>query len=286
MKSLRYFLEFLAILILFFIFKIIGIKFSSYIGEKIGLLFGPLFRSKKLIESNILKAYPNIKSFEIKTIVKQMWSNYGKILAEYMFIKNFRENFFKKKIKINGQEVLEAIQKNKEPVIFVSGHFNNFELLAMCIDKFNIPLTTIYRPLNNMFTNIIMESIRKKYICKNQIKKGKSGIKESLLFFKKGFSIALMIDQRVSEGIKSNFFGKEAHTTTVPAQFVKKFNCKIVPMHIERKEKNNFEINIYEPIQYSKEKTIEDITKDLNLWLEKMILKNPSQWIWTHNRWK
>jgi KDO2-lipid IV(A) lauroyltransferase len=286
MKSLRYFLEFLAILILFFIFKIIGIKFSSYIGEKIGLLFGPLFRSKKLIESNILKAYPNIKSFEIKTIVKQMWSNYGKILAEYMFIKNFRENFFKKKIKINGQEVLEAIQKNKEPVIFVSGHFNNFELLAMCIDKFNIPLTTIYRPLNNMFTNIIMESIRKKYICKNQIKKGKSGIKESLLFFKKGFSIALMIDQRVSEGIKSNFFGKEAHTTTVPAQFVKKFNCKIVPMHIERKEKNNFEINIYEPIQYSKEKTIEDITKDLNLWLEKMILKNPSQWICTHNRWK
>ena len=286
MKSLRYFLEFLAILILFFIFKIIGIKFSSYIGEKIGLLFGPLFRSKKLIESNILKAYPNIKSFEIKTIVKQMWSNYGKILAEYMFIKNFRENFFKKKIKINGQEVLEAIQKNKEPVIFVSGHFNNFELLAMCIDKFNIPLTTIYRPLNNMFTNIIMESIRKKYICKNQIKKGKSGIKESLLFFKKGFSIALMIDQRVSEGIKSNFFGKEAHTTTVPAQFVKKFNCKIVPMHIERKEKNNFEINIYEPIQYSKEKTIEDITKDLNLWLEKMIFKKPSQWIWTHNRWK
>jgi len=286
MKLIKYFLEFLAILILFFIFKIVGIKLSSYIGKKTGLLFGPLFRSKKLIESNILKAYPNLKSFELKVIVKEMWANYGKILAEYMFIKNFRENFFKTKIKINGQEILETILKNKEPVIFVSGHFNNFELMAMCIDKIGVPLTTIYRPLNNIFINVIMESIRKKYICKNQIKKGKSGIKKSLLFFKKGFSIAVMIDQRVSEGIKSNFFGKGAHTTTIPAQFVKKFNCKIVPVHIERREKSNFEINVYETIQYSKEKTIEDITKDLNSWLEKMILKNPSQWIWTHNRWK
>ena len=134
--------------------------------------------------------------------------------------------------------------------------------------------------------NFVMEKIRKKYICKNQIKKGMAGMRDLLTSFKKGSSIALMIDQRVSEGIKSDFFGKEAFTTTIPAQFVKKFNCKIVPIYIERVKNINFIITVGKPIEYPKESSIEKITKDLNSWLEKMILHNPSQWIWTHNRWK
>jgi len=131
-----------------------------------------------------------------------------------------------------------------------------------------------------------MEKIRKKYICKNQIKKGISGTKQLLSFFKKGSSIALMIDQRVSQGIKSNFFKHEALTTTIPAQFVKKFNCKIVPIYIERTNYVNFRLTIHEPREYHSDETIESITLDLNNLLEKMILKNPGQWIWSHNRWK
>ena len=82
--------------------------------------------------------------------------------------------------------------------------------MAMHIEKSGINLAAIYRPLNNKFLNFIMEKIRKKYICKNQIKKGISGTKQLLSFFKKKTSIALMIDQRVSQGIKSNFFNHEA----------------------------------------------------------------------------
>ncbi len=156
----------------------------------------------------------------------------------------------------------------------------------MHIDKSNINLATIYRPLNNKFLNVIMEKLRKKYICKNQIKKGISGTKKLLTLFKKGSSIALMIDQRVSEGIVSDFFDKGAYTTTIPAQFVKKFNCKIVPLYIERYQNINFKLTIQSPIEYSDNETIQTITLDLNKRLEKMILKNPEQWIWSHNRWK
>ena len=95
-----------------------------------------------------------------------------------------------------------------------------------------------------------------------------------------------MIDQRVSQGIKSNFFGQEAFTTTIPAQFVKKFKCKVVPIYIERIKDVNFRITIHKPLKYSNNESIESITLDLNFILEKMILKNPSQWIWSHNRWK
>ena len=160
-----------------------------------------------------------------------MWENYGRILSEYIFLNEFR---LKDKIEIRGQEILDKIKKNNERVIFVSGHFNNFELMAMHIEKSGINLAAIYRPLNNKFLNYFMEKIRKKYICKNQIKKGSSGTRQLLSLFKKGYSIALMIDQRVSEGIKSRFFNHDAFTTTIPAQFVKKFQCKIVPIYIER----------------------------------------------------
>jgi len=239
-----------------------------------------------LINSNILKALPNLNQNQIKIISKKMWSNYGKILAEYVFIKDFRETKFNNKIKVNGQEILEKIKKDNEPVIFVSGHFNNFELMALHIEKSGINLAAIYRPLNNKFLNFIMERIRKKYICKNQIEKGISGTKKLLSFFKKKTSIALMIDQRVSQGIKSKFFNDKCFTTTIPAQFVKKFNCKIVPIYIERINSTNFKLTVHDPIQYCNDETLESITLDLNNILEKMILKNPEQWIWSHNRWK
>ena len=286
MKLIKYFFQFLIILILFMIFKIIGLKLATQLSGKIISLFGPFFRSKNIIRSNILKALPNLNNIDVEKISKKMWNNYGKILAEYIFIKDFRSSKFKDNIKIEGQEILNEIKKNNEPVIFVSGHFNNFELMAMKIEQSGISLAAIYRPLNNKFLNFMMENIRKKYICKNQIEKGIPGTRQLLSFFKKKTSIALMIDQRVSQGIRSNFFNQKAFTTTIPAQFVKKFKCKIVPIYIERIKNANFKLTIHKPLIYKDNQSIETITQDLNILLEKLILKNPEQWIWSHNRWK
>ena len=286
MNSIKYFLQFFIISIFFIIFKIIGLKFASNISSKIVSLIGPFFRSKKLIENNIRKAMPNLDSKELKKIVNNMWGNYGRILSEYVFIKDFRESKSENIIQVEGQEILDQIKKDKEPVIFISGHFNNFELMAMHIEKSGINLAAIYRPLNNKFLNFVMEKIREGYICKKQIKKGISGTKQLLSFFKNGTSIALMIDQRVSQGIRSNFFKHEAYTTTIPAQFVKKFKCKVVPIYIQRIKDVNFKISVSKPLKYSEDESIASITLDLNNLLEKMILKNPEQWIWSHNRWK
>ena len=286
MSLVKYFIQFLIIIIFFIIFKILGLKIASATSGKIFSLIGPFFRSKKIIRLNILRAMPDLKEKEIKKIIHNMWNNYGRILAEYVFIKDFRNNILNDNLIINGQEILEEIKRDNKPVIFISGHFNNFELMAMHLEKSGVNLAAVYRPLNNKFLNFVMEKIRIKYICKKQIKKGISGTKQLLSFFKTGSSIALMIDQRVSQGIKSNFFNHKALTTTIPAQFVKKFNCKVVPIYIERKDKINFKLTIHKPLNYLNEDTIEAITENLNSLLEKMILKNPEQWIWSHNRWK
>ena len=283
MKNIKYFFQFLIIIILFSIYKIIGLKYSSILSAQIFKTFGPLFRSSDICHRNLITAFPKLNNFQRNEILKGMWVNYGKIFAEYLFIKDIKNS---ENLIIENQEILEILKKESKPVIFVSGHFNNFELMAMHIEKSGIDLAAIYRPLNNKFLNPIMERIRKKYICKKQIKKGISGTKEILQNFKSGTSIALMIDQRVSQGIKSNFFNKEALTTTIPAQFVKKFNSKIVPIYIERIKNSNFKLKIYEPLNFDKNDTLEKITLDLNKILEKMIINKPDQWIWTHNRWK
>ena len=286
MKLIKYFFQFIFIFFLFMIFKILGLKNSSNFASLLTKKIGPFFRSKELISKNILKAFPNISKDDLNHVATNMWGNYGRILAEYVFLKNFRKTTPTINLKVVGQKILDEIRKNKKPVIFISGHFNNFELMAMHIEKSGINLATIYRPLNNPFLNVLMENIRKKYICKNQIKKGFAGSRQLLSFFKNSYSIALMIDQRVSQGIKSKFFNNEAYTTTIPAQLVKKFNCKIVPIYIERIDDVNFTLTINNSIEYSNEHSIKDITLDLNQRIEKMILNRPEQWIWSHNRWK
>ena len=188
MKFLKYFIEFIFIIFLFALFKILGFKLSSNIGGQIGKLFGPFFRSRKKILLNVKKAFPNVEEKKLELIINNMWKNYGRILSEYMFIKNFRNSKLGKFFTVEGQEILNEISSSNEQVIFVSGHFNNFELMAMQIEKSGISLAAIYRPLNNIFLNKIMERIRKKYICKNQIKKGRSGTRELLESFKKYYS--------------------------------------------------------------------------------------------------
>ena len=287
MKNIKYFLQFIIIIFLFAIFKLIGLKYSSIFSGRFFTLIGPLFRSQDLSHSNLSRALPDLNENQRIKILRQMWSNYGKMFAEYMFIRNYRESLkFSDRIIVENQKELDLIKESNNPVIFISGHFNNFELMAMHIEKSGIDLAAIYRPLNNRFLNPIMENIRKNYICSKQIKKGKSGTKEILKKFKDGSSIALMIDQRVSEGINCNLFNQKALTTTIPAQFVKKFEAKIVPIYIERIQGNNFRLKVHNAIKFKENESIESITLALNKLLEKMIIQNPEQWIWTHNRWK
>jgi len=286
MNNIKYFFQFLIIAPLLLSFKLMGLKTASFFGGKLFEVIGPLFRSKKIIYSNIKRVFPKISLEHTKRITRQMWNNYGRVFSEYMFIKNYRNNLFKSHIIINGQDILKNIKKNNMPVIFISGHMSNFELMAMAIEKSGIKLAAIYRPLNNHFLNIYMERIRTKYICGHQVKKGIGGLKELIKLNKKGFSTALMIDQRVSQGIKANFFNELAFTTTIPAQLVKKYNYPIIPLHIERFASIKFKITIQQPIYFKKKETEKEITEKLNHILEKMILIKPDHWIWTHNRWK
>ena len=283
-KKINYFLQAIFIYLFFLLGRILGLKISRKIFSLLFSFIGPFFKSKTIIENNLKIFSKKISNKEKNNIVNEMWKNYGMTFIEYVFLDHFRKN--DKHVIIEDKTNLPSIIKKNKPIIFISGHFANFELMSMVISKKNINLATIYRPLNNFFLNPLMEYLRKKYVCKNQIKKGLNGVRDAIEYIKKNYSIALMIDQRVSEGEKINFFNTPALTTTLPAQLAIKYDLTIIPVYIERIENNKFKIEFQKEINNKNFKNKLELTKELNMILEKMISRNPGQWIWTHNRWK
>ncbi len=283
-KTFTYLIQSIIIYIFLIFGRILGLKISQDLFSKLFQFLGPKFKSKKIVYENLDKYNPNLTTSKKNEILTQMWSNYGKTFIEYIFLDKFRKSA--EFVMIKNKDILDSINKNNRPVIFISGHFANFELMSMEMTKNNIKLATIYRPLNNFFLNPFMEFLRKKYICKNQIKKGRAGVRDAMNYISNGYSIALMIDQRVSEGEHINLFNKPCLTTTLPAQLAFKYNLNIIPVSIMRDLHNNFEITFHSAINTNQFKNKFDLTKRLNNYLESILIKNPGQWIWTHNRWK
>ena len=283
-KIINYFFQSIFIYLFFLLGRILGINLSRKLFSSLFVIVGPFFKSKKITENNLNIFLGKNSSVNKKKIINDMWKNYGKTFIEYIFLDYFRNK--KSHISLEGKEHLSQIIKKNKPVIFISGHLANFELMSMEITKQNIPLATIYRPLNNFFLNPFMELLRRRYVCSNQIKKGIKGVRESIEYIKKKHCIALMIDQRVSEGEKVIFFDKPALTTTLPAQLSIKFDLEVIPVFIERDKDNKFKIEFQKAINPKNFKNKFELTRELNVVLEKMITRNPGQWIWTHNRWK
>tara|TARA_Y100001970_G_scaffold9787_1_gene11564 strand:- start:9953 stop:10828 length:876 start_codon:yes stop_codon:yes gene_type:complete len=291
MKIIKYFFEALIVYFFFILIRIIGINFGRKISSKLFLFFGRYIKSEEIINKNISYVFKDISDNDKKKIIKSMWKNYGFTFAEYIYLKKFRENSFENShIEIIGREILDDIIKSKKQVIFVSCHFANFEIMSMELEKYNINLAAIYRPLNNYFLNPFMVYLRKNYICKNQIEKGLKGSRKVIDHMSKKHSIALMVDQRLGESERFEFFGKPAHTTTLPAQLSLRFKCNIIPIYLERINEDKFKMEIYKPIEFNDMRNDKNFrnetTLKINKIMEDMIKKNPHQWIWTHDRWK
>ena len=111
MGKIKYFFQFLIVIFVFFIFRLLSLKISSFIGGKIFQFIGPFFRSKKIIHLNIKRAFPNLEQKKINKITSNMWNNYGRVFAEYMFIKKFRNNQLSDNIIIEGKEILNDLKE-------------------------------------------------------------------------------------------------------------------------------------------------------------------------------
>lgn len=279
---------FLYVLLIFFYFvsKIIGLRLSSLLGGIIVYCYGIFSQKNSIGIKNLTIVFPEKTLREKKAILGKMWFHFGRVIGEYAHLD---------KINFNDESVIkiEKIENLLNPIqngncIFFSAHIGNWELSSHPLVQNGFDINFIYRPPNNHYVDNLLKKIRKKYGVK-LIKKGNEGAKECIRVLKKKGNLGMLIDQKMNDGIKINFFGKEAMTATAIAKLALKFKSTVIPAYCVRVGGTNFKIKYFKPILYEKIrklKTEKKITIHLNKYIEEWIKEYPEQWIWIHNRWK
>ncbi len=286
MKKLRYFLEAVFAYLLLFIFTILPTSWASATGGFIGRFIAKNFAVSRKAFDNIKKAMPEKSDEEAKEIVLGMWDNLGRIMGEYPHLKNLEKSG---RIEIENEQILLEAAKQDKPIIFITGHIGNWEVLPYVINKrLEEEMALVFRAPNNPWVDRLLKKMRYKG-TKKQLAKGSKGAKEIVKLLKQGQSVGMLVDQKMNEGIPLPFFGRNAMTVTSVAQLGLKYDCIVIPTYCERLEGANFKVRFLEEYELIKsgetQKDIEANMRNINEMLEGWIRDIPEQWLWLHRRW-
>ncbi len=263
-------------------------QISAFGGWIVGLI-GPLTSKHKIARTGLRIAFPNASDNEIKQLLRQQWNNTGRTFAEFPILHRLDVREQNKRVQVIGSEKLKAIIENKTPVVIVTGHFANWEIMAMVLTQWGLPVQITYRPINNPHIDRRVRRQREAYGTKLMVpKSGPKSARQLLEALDNGESIALMNDQKFNQGMAVPFFGVEAMTAPGPTRLAQASNTPLVPLSLVR-DKANFIMTIHDPIEFSDSgnrthDVVEGVSK-INKFVEDRIRENPSQWFWVHRRW-
>jgi KDO2-lipid IV(A) lauroyltransferase len=257
-------------------------NFCSFIARKIGPFLPVTKTAIRNIERTLGKQVDTLK------IIDGLWDNFGRFIGEFPFVSSLNENEIDKRIEIEGLENLSEFQQKNQPFLLCTGHFANWDfalrVINRCYPKFGI----VYRKANNPYVDKFINESRNKNKLR-LIAKGSEGVRDLVRSLKSKDSIAMLVDQKMNDGIEVPFFGIPAMTSHAIAKFAIQFKYPIIPCQIIRTNKSHFKIIIHKPLEYleteSNKNDCYNIMFKINKMFEQWIRENPSQWFWFHNRW-
>ena len=280
-------LEYIAVTFFFLLFKLLGLKLSSLFGGIIFYLYGLFSKRNSIAKKNILRVYPKISKRELNNIISKMWFHFGRVVGEYPNLNKIKLGR-KNNIIIEYEKNLINPLKKYSNCLFFSAHIGNWELTSHLLIQKGFKINFIYRAPNNHLVDNVLRKIRLSYGV-DLIRKGNQGAKQCLkILNSKGGHIGMLIDQKMNDGISTNFFGETVKSPSAIAKFALKFHCPIIPAVCFRENSTNFRISYAKPITPNELKRLgneKEIMNYLNNYVETWIKKKPEQWIWFHNRW-
>jgi KDO2-lipid IV(A) lauroyltransferase len=284
LMNVSYVIEAFFILFLLNILKAFPYRLRIIVGCVIFRFFiSPVTGNKKRIENNLNLVLPNLPESDKKDLIKNCLNNIGMTMFELLSPADFKLVGQKANVLGPGISLLEDARANSQPVILISGHFGNYDVVRANLIPKGYQLGALYRPMNNPYFN-------KTYLKKIStigmplFPRGKKGMAEMMRFLRDGNLIALLIDQHMKRGEPLKFFGKTAFTATSAAKIALKYNAILMPFFVVRKGKTSgFDLHFEEPIEHSNPIKM---TQEFNDRLELRVKANAEQWLWTHKRWK
>ena len=282
MKTLKYKLEAAAVSLLFAGFRLLPLDIASWLGGFMARSIGPFLRANTIAKKNLAMIYPKMTFAQQHKLLMGMWDNLGRVAAELPYLAT--DQLFKR-MTVSGTEHIPPAGR---PVLFFSGHIGNWELSYPIAHNAGVPTTLVYREANNPYVDKIISDIRAKR-SSHMLQKGGRGSFKMLRAIKDGHALAMLVDQKMNEGIAVPFFGRDAMTAPAIAEFALRYNMPLIPARVFRTKGCHFEARVYPPLVYAKtgndEKDILAIMTQINAQLESWIRERPEQWFWVHKRW-
>ncbi|MBS0279493.1 MAG: lysophospholipid acyltransferase family protein [Proteobacteria bacterium] len=270
-------------------FKLFGLDGASAIGGWIGRNLLYRTPTSRRGRDNLKTAYPEKTDAEIEAILLEMWDNLGRTIAEYAHLDKLSLHGADPRLEAAGLDHVDAALAKGKGVMFVSGHFANWETMAFAASQYGIEGGEVYRPLNNPYVDRWMVRQRIKNGPRDQIAKGAQGTRRIFTLLRSNKAIFMLVDQKTNEGLPAPFFGRDAMTTPAPAALALKLDCIVLPTFNERMGGARFRMTVHPPVEFSHtqdhDKDIHRLTMEITRRIEEMVRARPSQWLWIHRRW-
>jgi len=302
-----HYIEYGLVRILFLFFGLLGVDRSSSLAGGFLRWLGPKLRSISIrAEDNLSQAFPDWPDDKIKEVTQDVWENLGRMAAEFAHLEKFHAHQLAhqpahlpdRRITIEGEAALRAIVERQQPVIFVAGHFANWEIISIAAHQAGLKYAFVYRAANNPLVDELIINKRAAAMTRRQIPKGKRGARAIVEAVQSGCSLAMLVDQKLNDGISVPFMGREAMTTPAAARLAIKFNLPVIPISIERLNGAYFKVTIRQAISFDAagdtdasngasniDEKVRALTININQALERDIRARPGQWLWLHRRW-
>lgn len=266
--------------------RLLPIDLASDLGAAFFRLVGPLTGAHKTARMNLELAFPDAPEREIRRLLGAQWENNGRLAAEFPLLDKVTPA--SGRIEVIGRERFLEIGAAKEPVVFVSGHLSNFEVMASAIMDGGVTCLVTYRATNNPYIDRRIREGRQAYGVRLFAPKGESA-RELIEALKAGETIAIMNDQKFNTGVLVNFFGHPAHTAPGPTRLALGAGAALQPMSVQRTRGARFKVTVHEPIPLRRSgdraANIVDGVDKITAFIEARIRERPEEWFWVHRRW-
>lgn len=270
------------------LFRALPLDTASALGGRIGRAVGPLLPGSRTARRNLERAFPEKTPAEIDAIIRGMWDNLGRVIAEYPHLDKIGEFGPGGRVEVVGGEHIDALREDGKAGILVSGHFANWEVQSVTSRKMGLELALVYRAPNNPYVGALLTDLRGA-AGGTHIPKGAEGARAILRLLTRGGHVGMLIDQKMNDGIPVPFFGRDAMTAPAAAQLALRLGIPLVPARTERLGGARFRITVLPPVEApdtgDRNVDVRILMERLNRLLEQWIRERPAEWLWVHRRW-
>lgn len=267
--------------------RLLPVDVVSDIGAALLTTIGPLTSIQKVVDKNLDIAFPEKDAAWRKRIIRAQWDNLGRTFAEFAIMDKI--TVANGRIVVENGERLEEVKRDNKPVVFISGHFSNWEVMPSVIMEYDVRCVITYRAANNPYVDERIRVGRARYGVKLFAPKGGDGAKEMLLRMDEGESVALMNDQKFNRGVSTPFFNSRVDTAPGPTRLAMRHGTVLQPMSVHRLRKARFKVLVHEPITVentgNRGGDIDATVCKISAFIEDIVRQYPEEWFWAHKRW-